>query len=147
MNTSDISEGSFFMPSASDIKLELGEIIFYINSWQISGQRIFTEQNSVNGENLITNCSLRFRRLLLEGIWIKDIDPSALILKLEEYISNNTSFTFNLQQLHFPECRLIKYTAKEQGSEPYVNISLELLAETAPDNLSDPEQEVDTTGE
>ncbi len=152
MNISNISEGSFFMPSASDIKLELDEIIFYINSWQILGQRIFAEQSSVNGKNLITNCSLRYRRISLEGIWVKDKDPSALILKLEEYISNNTSFTFNLQQMHFSECRLIKYTAKEQGSEPYINISIELLSETAPDlsdsnSLSNSEQEVSITGE
>lgn len=146
MNTSNISEGSFFMPSASDIKLELDEIIFYINSWQILGQRIFAEQSSVNGKNLITNCSLRYRRILLEGIWVKDKDLSALILKLEEYISNNTSFTFNLQQMHFSKCRLIKYTAKEQSSEPYINISIELLSEAASDS-SNSEQEVNTAGE
>lgn len=122
------AEECFFLPSARSFKAELGDLSFYIHSWNISRQRIVAEQSSVNGENLVTNSSERFRRIYLEGIWVTDEDMSSLIHKLEEYIHNNTSFALTLQQLQFEDCRLIKYTAEEKSGESYINIKLDLIS-------------------
>lgn len=133
---STVQNGSFFSPPSKNFKAELGDIVLYINKWQLCGQKIISEQSAVNGENLITNSSERLKRLLLEGIWINDKKTDSLIIKLNELIHNDTAFTVNLHHIQFTECRLIKYTAWEESFEPYINLKLELLAVSAPEEVS-----------
>lgn len=133
---SNVQNGSFFSPPSKNFKAELGDIVLYINKWQLCGQRIISEQSAVNGVNLVTNSSERFKRLFLEGIWVNDEKPKSLIIKLDELIHNNTAFTVNLNHIQFTECRLVKYTALEGSFEPYINLKLELLAVSSPEEVS-----------
>jgi hypothetical protein len=133
---STVQNVSFFSPPSKNFKAELGDIILYINKWQLCGQRIISEQSSVNGVNLVTNSSERFKHLFLEGIWVNDEEPKSLIVKLDELIHNDTTFTVNLHHIKFTECRLIKYTALDGNFEPYINLKLELLAVSPPEEVS-----------
>lgn len=136
MNMEQVSNSSFFSPPLNSFKVKLGNIILYVNKWQLCGQRIISEQSAVNGINLIINSSERFKRILLEGIWVNDEVPDSLIIKLDEFIHNNTAFAVNLQHIQFTECRLIKYTISEENFEPYINLKLELLAASSPEEAS-----------
>ncbi len=139
---SEPQSGSFFAADSKSFKAVLGDIELYVNKWQLGGQRIISEQASVNGINLVTNSSGRFRRLILEGIWVNDNEPDNLIVKLEDFIQNYTSFTVNLHHIVFTDCRLVKYTLSESGCEPCINIKLELLALS-----SSTDEEGESTGE
>lgn len=133
---STVKSEQFFSPPSKSFKAELGDIILYVNKWQLCGQRIIAEHSAVNGINLVTNSSERFKRLYLDGIWVNDESPEGLIIKLDELIHNDTSFTVNLQNIKFTECRLIKYTAWEGSFEPYINLKLELIAVSSPEEVA-----------
>lgn len=126
------TDSNLFLPSETSFRVELGNIIFYINSWQISGQRIIAEESALSGRELVTGTSERFRRISLEGIWVTDEEPEGFILGLDDYIKNETSFSLTLRQMHFSECRLIKYTANERAGEPCISIKLEITALSSP---------------
>lgn len=125
-------EGSFYSPSSKSFCVELGDVTLYVNSWRISSQRILAEQSSVTGVNLVTNSSERSMRIHMDGIWVTDEEPERLILRLDEFIHNNSEFVLKLRELVFEQCRLLKYTAAEKGSEPYIEISLELVSYSSP---------------
>lgn len=126
------TDSNLFLPSETSFRVELGNIIFYIHSWQISGQRIIAEESALSGRELVTGSSERFRRISLEGIWVTDEEPEGFILGLDDYIKNETSFSLTLLQMHFSECRLIKYTANERAGEPCISIKLEITALSSP---------------
>lgn len=125
-------ESSFFSHSERSFPVTIGEVTFYVQSWQLSAQRIFSEQSAADGASVITNSSQRGRRLVLEGIWVTDSEPDSLILLLDGCISSGEGFDLTLRQLVFTDCRLMKYTAEEKGDEPYVRLRLELFALVPP---------------
>ncbi|MBQ8688656.1 MAG: hypothetical protein IJ512_08990 [Ruminococcus sp.] len=129
-------ESSLFCPPARSFPVTLGDMTFYVQSYQLTGQRIFTEQAAADGETVITNCSQRARRLVLEGMWVTDTEPGSLILLLDSYLRENTSFSLDLRTMHFADCRIMKYTASEQGCEPALTCRLELLAQTPPEEVT-----------
>ncbi|MGN0631696.1 MAG: hypothetical protein ACI4JN_10255 [Ruminococcus sp.] len=133
-------EGSFYSPPAKVFSAHIGEVTIYVNSWRISSQRVLAEQASVAGENIVTNSSDRSMRIYMEGKWVTDEKPEKLIIALDEFIRSNTPFLLYIRELAFEQCRLLKYTVNEKGSEPYIEISLEISAQYPP-------KEVGTTGE
>lgn len=127
------SGGSFFAADTRSFPVTLGEVTFCVQSWQMTGQRIISEQPAADGACVITNSSQRGRRLVLEGIWVTDSEPDSLILLLDSYITSGSGFDFTLRQLSFSDCRLMKYTAEEKGDEPYIKLRLELFSSAAPE--------------
>ncbi len=130
-------DDSLFAPPARCFPFTLKDITICIQSWQLSGQRLFAEQSAADGSAVITNTAQRGRQLVLDGIWITDNDPDSLILTLDEYISSGESFDFSVRKLHFSECRIMKYSASEKGDEPYVKLRLELFSAAAPTEISE----------
>ncbi len=127
-----VKEGTFFAPPKRSFPVTLGDVTFFVQSWQVTGQRIFSEQSAADGACVITNTSQRCRKIILEGIWVTSSDPDSLILLLDSFIDSCSVFEFTLRHMHFEECRLMKYTAEEKGDEPYVKLHLELLASSPP---------------
>ena len=127
-----VKEGTFFAPPKRSFPVTLGEVTFFVQSWQVTGQRIFSEQAAADGACVITNTSQRCRKIILEGIWVTSSEPDSLILLLDSFIDQCTAFEFTLRQMHFEECRLMKYTAAEKGEEPYIKLHLELFASSPP---------------
>lgn len=127
-----VNEGAFFAPPVRSFPVALGELTFHVQSWQLAGQRIFSEQSAADGASIVTNSSQRSRRVILEGIWITDSEPDELMLLLDSYIDSGAAFEFTLRRLYFESCRLMKYTAEEKGEEPYIRLRLELFAAVPP---------------
>ena len=127
-----VKEGTFFAPPKRSFPVTLGDVTFFVQSWQVTGQRIFSEQSAADGACVITNTSQRCRKIILEGIWVTSSQPDSLILLLDSFINSCSAFEFTLRHMHFEECRLMKYTAEENGDEPYVKRHLELLASSPP---------------
>ncbi|MBQ8725113.1 MAG: hypothetical protein IJY74_05515 [Oscillospiraceae bacterium] len=127
-----VKEGTFFAPPKRSFPVTLGEVTFFVQSWHVTGQRIFSEQAAADGACVITNTSQRCRKVVLEGIWVTDTEPDSLILLLDSFIDQCTAFEFTLRQMYFEECRLMKYTAEEKGEEPYIKLRLELFASVPP---------------
>lgn len=125
-------EGSFYSPSARVFSARIGNVTLYVNSWRISSQRIFVEQTSAAGVNIVTNTSDRSMRIYMEGKWVTDEKPEKLIVALDEFIRSNTPFLLYIRELAFEQCRLLKYTVNEKGSEPFIEISLEISAQNPP---------------
>ncbi len=117
--------------------LILGDVTINVQSWQLSGQRVFAEQSSADGGCVFTNDSQRSRRIILEGIIITDSPPETVLLLIDGYIANSTAFDFNLRGMIFRNARMVKYTAEENGGEPYIKLRLELIS-------SAPSKEADT---
>ncbi len=131
-----MQENSLFCPPARSFPVTFGDVTLYIQSYQLIGQRIFTEQAAADGETVVTNCAQRARRLILEGIWVTDSEPSTLLLLLDTYLQENTSFSLDLRQMHFEDCRIVKYTAAEKGCDPVMTCRLELLAQVPPKEVT-----------
>lgn len=123
----------FFSPPSRSFKAQLGDTELSVQTYTISGQRIFAEQASVSGDPLVTNCSRRAGKIILEGMWVTDKDPEELFSVLEEYIRENTSVALTLRKMHFPDCRIAKFTASESGTEPFVSVRLELISLAPPE--------------
>lgn len=125
-------EGSFYSAEPQVFSVELGNVTLFVNSWEISSQRIFAEQSSVTGESIISNSSDRLSRIHLEGIWVTDEKPQQLIMTLDEFMHDNTPFQLMLREIVFEECRLVKYSATEKGSEAFIKISMDLISCISP---------------
>ncbi|MBQ8515129.1 MAG: hypothetical protein IJ496_07010 [Ruminococcus sp.] len=128
-----MEESRFFCPPVRSFPVQIGEITLHIQSYSLSGVRVFSEQGASSGETIVTSCYQRGRRLVLEGTWVTDSEPGVLMLALDQYLRENTSFPLTLRNLCFPDCRLMKYTATEKGCEPAVAVRLELLARIPPE--------------
>ncbi len=123
---------AFFSPEMRCFPVTLGELTFVAERYQLTAQRIFSEQSSVDGNMLFTNTAQRSRRIVLEGFWVTDSDPSTLLLTLDACLAENTSFPLTLRQMFFADCRIVKYTAEESGCDPIMKCRLELIAPEVP---------------
>lgn len=125
-------EGSFYSANSKIFSVSLGDVSLYADKWEISSQRIFTEQASVTGESIVTNLSNRCSKIHLEGIWVTDEKPRQLMMTLDSFISENASFPLVLRELVFEDCRLLKYSLSEKGEEPFIKISIDLISCASP---------------
>lgn len=112
--------------------LVLGDVTINVQSWQLSGQRVFAEQSSADGGCVITNDSQRGRRISLDGIIITDSSPGDILLLIDSYIDKRTPFDFTLHEMYFQDVRMVKYSAEETGEEPYIKLHMELISPAPP---------------
>ncbi len=105
-----------------------GDVTINVQSWQLSGQRVFSEQSAVNGSVVFTNDSQRGRRIVLEGIIITDSPPEDILLLIDSCIDKGTAFDFTLRNMVFEGARMIKYSAEETGGEPFIKLRIELIS-------------------
>jgi hypothetical protein len=120
---------ALFCPPAKSFPVQLGEMVFYVQQYQIRLQRIVAEQASPEGKLSVTNSSVRGCRLTLTCQWVVDDDPSSMLLVLDQYLRMNVPFSFVLRQMQMKNCRLVQYTATENGGEPVMTCQLEILVQ------------------
>lgn len=105
----------------------IGNHIFYVEKYQLSGVRQFTEQTTVAGTTVFTNHAIRARRLYLDGRFLRTDPPSVLMLELETCLAENKRFMVELDGIRYSMCQLTRYVIQEDGSSTTVACRLECL--------------------
>ena len=75
-----------YLDQARYFKIYLGTLLFYAQSYQITGSRTYAEQPAVSGRALVSNSAPRARRIILEGKLLCQEDPSNAILELDRLL-------------------------------------------------------------
>lgn len=117
----------------------IGEQTFYVEKYQLSGVRQFTEQTTVGGKSVFTNSAIRARRLYLDGRFLRTDPPSVLLLQLEAYLKENRTFLAELDGVRYVMCQLTRYTVQEDGVSPTLACRLECIVTTGLSAVSDEE--------
>ncbi len=113
--------------------VSLGDITVNVSQWELTGQRMYSEQGSADGSCIVTNHFQRARKLILEGYFVTETDPDSLILLLDSYISSGAHISITLRKMLFTDTRITKYTVLEKGEEPYIKLRVEISAPTPPE--------------
>jgi hypothetical protein len=109
----------------------IGSNLFYVEQYQLSGVRQFTEQTTVSGTTVFTNQAIRARRLYLDGRFLRTDPPSAILLQLDAYLVGNQRFVVELDGVRYAMCQLTRYTVKEDGSTATLSCRLECIVTSA----------------
>lgn len=125
-----------FCPPPKSFPVTLGGVTFYVQRYQVTGQRIFAEQSAADGTTHLTNQAKRARRITLDGTWVTDESPAALILLLDGCLERNEAFSLTLGSLHYVQCRIARYTAAEESLSPLLTGRLELLTTQPPQEVT-----------
>lgn len=128
---------NLFCPPPKCFPVTIGSMTFCVQKYQLIGQRIFSEQNTVDGCVCITNHAQRATRLILQGTWVTDTDSTGLLLLLDDTLRQNAGFPVTLGRLCYPDCRIARYIAAEEGTSPLLTGRLELIATEPPQEVID----------
>lgn len=120
-----------YLDQARYFKIYLGTLLFYAQSYQITGSRTYAEQPAVSGRALVSNSAPRARRIILEGKLLCQEDPSNAILELDRLLEGYVGLSIQLHTMWLVVSRLVRYTVQESSTESMLDCRVELICENS----------------
>ncbi len=111
-------------------RLQLPDLPLCVTSYTVSGSRRFLEQPVLSDSIRMLSPGKRAHHLHLTGYSPHTL-ISAMTLQLEQYVAENTSFSFILAELRFKGMHLCKYSLREEPDCAAVWFALDFLSTTA----------------
>lgn len=117
----------FFTENKKGFLINIDTIPFYIQKYNITGVRNFSEQSTISGNTIFTNCNLRAKKLIVNGVFFRSESPSELFYQLDKALCNDKIFSFSFAGMKFSNCHLYQYAGEEDGTDMLLPFKLEFL--------------------
>lgn len=117
MNFIDINES---------FPVQVGDFIIYCEKFKSSGVKNFSEQNTVSGDEIITNSGKKAVRITFSGRICSE-NPLEFLVSMNEMMYSNENLNIEYKNTIFGKCHVQSFVVDDEN-KGYVSATVTLLA-------------------
>lgn len=110
------------------VPVNIGGIVLYCEKFKATGTKIFSEQNTVSGEGIITNYGKKAVRITLGGRICEAESPVGFIARMDALMKSDEVFGTEYKNTVFGKCRVQAFSAEDENRE-FISVSVTVTAE------------------
>ncbi|MDE6835226.1 MAG: hypothetical protein K2J39_13415 [Ruminococcus sp.] len=115
-----------FINKTESVPIQIGDFIIYCEKFKSSGVKNFSEQNTVSGNEIITNSGKKAVRITFSGR-ICSKNPLEFLVKINQMMYNNESFSVEYKETVFGKCRIQSFVVDDENNG-YISATVTMIA-------------------
>ena len=108
------------------VPVQIGDFTIYCEKFKSSGVKNFSEQNTVSGNEIITNYGKKSVRITFSGR-ICNENPLEFLVKINEMMYNTESFSIEFKETVFGKCHVQSFVVDDENNG-YISATVTLIA-------------------
>lgn len=108
------------------VPVKIGDFTLYCEKCKVSGTKSFSEQNTVLGEEVITNYGKKAVRIVLSGRICGD-DSLGFIATANSMMYSTEDFSVEYRNIIFKKCRIQSFIADDQNND-FISATVTVIA-------------------
>lgn len=118
----------------------IGNFTLFCESFFAERTRIFSEQNTTDGNIIFTNTGKKAMKITLKGRVYDDALPTRFLIATDALINSGEPLNFVYKGTVFKNCHIVSFSTEDKG-ENFIHASVTLITDTQTTALSCDEQE------
>ncbi|MDE6672184.1 MAG: hypothetical protein K2K16_08290 [Ruminococcus sp.] len=108
------------------VPVNIGDFTVYCEKFKSSGVKNFSEQNTVSGNEIITNSGKKAVRITFSGR-ICNKNPLEFLVKINQMMYSTESFSIEYKETVFGKCHLQSFIVNDENNG-YISATVTLIA-------------------
>ena len=108
------------------VPVQIGDFTVYCEKFKSSGVKNFSEQNTVSGKEIITNCGKKAVRITFSGR-ICNKKPLEFLVKINDMMYSTESLSIEYKETNFGKCNVQSFTVDDENNG-YISVTVTLIA-------------------
>ncbi|MDE6797869.1 MAG: hypothetical protein K2J36_07655 [Ruminococcus sp.] len=108
------------------VPVKIGDFTVYCEKFKSSGVKNFSEQNTVSGNEIITNSGKKAVRITFSGR-ICNKNPLEFLVKINQMMYSTESFSIEYKETVFGKCHLQSFIVNDENNG-YISATVTLIA-------------------
>ncbi|MDE6426246.1 MAG: hypothetical protein K2K89_08960 [Ruminococcus sp.] len=108
------------------VPVQIGNFTIYCEKFKSSGVKNFSEQNTVSGNEIITNSGKKSVRITFSGRICSE-KPLEFLVKINEMMYNPESFSIEYKNTVFGKCYVQSFVVDDENTG-YISATVTLIA-------------------
>lgn len=109
-----------------NIPVKIGNFVIYCEKFKSSGVKNFSEQNTVSGEEIISNSGKKAVRITFSGRICSE-NPLEFLAEMNSMMYGNENLNIEFKNLIFSKCRVQSFVVDDEN-KGYVSAVITLIA-------------------
>lgn len=115
-----------FISKKESVPVQIGNFTVYCEKFKASGVKNFSEQNTVSGNEIITNSGKKAVRIIFSGRICCE-NPLEFLVRINEMMYNTESFSVEYKETVFGKCFVQSFVADDENNG-YISATVTLIA-------------------
>lgn len=112
----------------------IGDLTLYCDEFRASAAVVYSEQPTVSGDTVITNCCRRATRITFSGKCYDPEAPLSFLAGINDISTASDTYTIHYRGEVFSDCRVQSFSADDKGGDFFfVSITLITSEPIAPE--------------
>ncbi len=108
------------------VPVNIGNFVMYCEKFKVTGTKSFSEQNTVSGNEIVTNSGKKAVRIVLNGR-ISGDNPLEFIVNMNNLMYNSDNISIEYKNVIFNQCQIQSFVADDQNNN-YISVTLTIIA-------------------
>lgn len=108
------------------VSIRIGNFIMYCEKFKSSGTKSFCEQNTVSGDEIITNSGKKAVRIIFSGR-ISGDDSMDFLVSMNELMYNDEQFSIEYKNTVFEQCQVQSFVINDENND-FISATVTLIA-------------------
>ena len=115
-----------YINKKESVPVQIGDFTVYCEKFKSSGVKNFSEQNTVSGNEIITNSGKKAVRITFSGR-ICNKNPLEFLVKINQMMYSTESFSIEYKETVFGKCHLQSFIVDDENNG-YISAIVTLIA-------------------
>lgn len=112
--------------SYESVPVKIGDFTVYCEKFKSSGSRGFSEQNTVSGDEIITNSGKKAVRIILSGR-ISGDNPLDFLISVNQLMYSAEKFSIEYKNTVFGQCQVQAFVVNDENND-FISVTVTLIA-------------------
>jgi len=112
--------------SYESVPVQIGSFTMYCEKFKSSGNRSFSEQNTVSGDEVITNSGKKAVRIILSGR-ISGDNPLNFLVSINSLMCSTEKFSIEYKNTVFGQCQVQAFVVNDENND-FISATVTLIA-------------------
>lgn len=99
------------------VPVQIGDVVLYCEKFKASGVKNFSEQNTVLGDEVITNSGKKTIRLTFSGRICDENNPVGFIVNINSMMESTDTFDIEYKNVVFGQCRVQSFIIDDNNDD------------------------------
>ncbi|MDE6500744.1 MAG: hypothetical protein K2L10_01470 [Ruminococcus sp.] len=108
------------------VPVKIGNFTMYCEKFKSSGNKSFSEQNTVAGDEVITNSGKKAVRIIFSGR-ISGDNPLDFLTSVNNMMYNNENFSVQYKNIVFGKCQVQAFVVNDENND-FISANITLIA-------------------